>query len=97
VTTTTPLKPPLAAGTPKPQQKQPDNAAPKKPIEPDAALFARSIAQRQQIEVTLHDGTVIKGHVTTYGQYTISIVMDTDIPIVIFKNFIATARAGDPR
>jgi hypothetical protein len=45
--------------------------------------------------VTLHDGTVVRGRITAFGQYTIAIVMEPDVPIVIFKNFVATAKAAD--
>jgi hypothetical protein len=91
----TPLKPPLAAGPPKPQK--PPDAPKSKPPEPDVVLYTRSIAEKRPVELRLHDGTVVRGRITAFGQYTIAIVMETDIPIVVFKNFVATARAEGAR
>jgi sRNA-binding regulator protein Hfq len=99
MTATAPLKPPLApVGGPKAQPRPPDTAGQKpKPVEPDIQLFTRSREQRQQLELRLHDGSEIRGRVAGWGQYTIELVLDTGEPIVVFKNFIATARAGGSR
>jgi hypothetical protein len=96
MTATTPLKPPLAAGPPK-SQKPPDNVAPKKIPEPDVQLFARALAERLPVEVTLHDGTTVTGHVRSYGQYTLEFELAGGERIVLYKNFIRSVRAGDAR
>lgn len=88
MTTPRPLSPPLA---PKPAD------APKKSAEPDVMLLSQALASRRPVEIKLHDGDIVRGHVRSFGQYTISIAMETGPEIVIFKNFVATARSGDPR
>jgi sRNA-binding regulator protein Hfq len=89
--TTTPLKPPLAAGAPKPQ-RPPD--APKKPQEPDARLYTCSIAEKRQVELRLHDGSMIRGRVMSFGQFNVELETGGE-RLVVFKNFIATAKAAD--